>query len=317
MAPTAFPYQELRRGANGSALRSWLAQGGQIDSPILHSVAETWTPLMLACAQGDINLVRTLIDEGSARASASVGSKVLASLAPLHVASRYGHTVVASILLELGAVVDVKDTAGLTPLHYASGNGHLKTMEVLLEAGARESEEGPGGAIALDLAIMASFPDAASLLRRRAVGGEAAANRKKAFGAWLEALGCEDFLGRFLRAGYDDLPFLVSHGLTDADLDCVGIPREKLGLRKKLLVMYGVEKFLNKIGGEVEDDGSGGSDGADDSGTEETSTETGANESEGGNTLTDVSDEDESVDEGGSSSSEGESSDSSVSDAKG
>lgn len=245
MDDAAFPYQELRQG-DSMTLRAWLARGGQIDAPLLRTVAETWTPLMLACAEGDVALVRAIIETGGARASASVGTKVLASSTPLHVASRYGHAGAAAVLLELGAAVDARDTIGATPLQYAAGNGHLKTMEVLLDVGAETLAESPGGATALDMADMAGFGDAAALLRKRAVRGEAGAAKRRALVSWLEALDCEEFLGRFLRAGYDDLPFMASHGLTEADLDCVGVPTEKLGLRKKLLAMHGVEQFLDR-----------------------------------------------------------------------
>ena len=224
---------------------------------------------MLACAEGDVTLVRAIIEAGGARASASVGTKVLASSAPLHVASRYGHAGAAAVLLELGAVVDARDTIGATPLQYAAGNGHLITMEVLLDAGAETLAESPGGATALDMAEMAGFGDAAALLKKRAVRGEAGAAKRRALLSWLEALDCEEFLGRFLRAGYDDLPFLASHGLTEADLDCIGVPGEKLGLRKKLLAMHGVEQFLDRV--EREDGRDNGSSSTDEKSTTTTS----------------------------------------------
>lgn len=291
MEVPVFPYQETRRG-DIVALRGWLARGGQIDAPLLRSVAETWTPLTLACAEGDIALVRLLVETGGARASASVGTKVLASSAPLHVASRYGHAGVAAALLELGAVVDARDTIGMMPLHYAAGNGHLRTIEVLLGAGADttssspsspSSSESPGGATALDLAEMAGFHDAAALLRSRALAGEArdGVARRRALSSWLGALGCEEFLGRFLRAGYDDLPFMAAQGLTEADLDCVGVPRDKLGLRKKLLAMHDVGMYL---------DASGGSSGTEDASTAETASES---EEEGSSSSADGDSDDD------------------------
>ncbi|CAM9297743.1 unnamed protein product, partial [Hapterophycus canaliculatus] len=214
----------------------------------------TWTPLTLACAEGDARLVRAIIETGGARPSSIISTKVLASSTPLHVASRYGHAGVVGALLELGAVVDARDTLGLTPLMWAAGHGHLRTMEVLLGAGANSSSsssfsssEAPGGSTALDMAAMAGFDDAAALLKSQAAAGEAGgwAAKRKALASWLGVLGCEEFLGRFLRAGYDDLEFMASQGMTEADLDCVGVPREKLGLRKKLQAMHGVGGFLD------------------------------------------------------------------------
>lgn len=305
MEVPVFPYQETRRG-EVVALRGWLARGGQTNAPLLRSIAETWTPLMLACAEGDVALVRLLVETGGARASASVGTKVLASSAPLHVASRYGHASVASVLLELGAVVDARDTIGMMPLHYAAGNGHLRTIEVLLEAGAdtssssRSLSESPGGATALDLAEMAGFHDAAALLKSRALSEKArdGVARRRALGSWLGALGCEEFLGRFLRAGYDDLPFMAAQGLTEADLDCVGVPRDKLGLRKKLLAMHSVDMFLDAAAG----GGGGGTSGIEDASKEEAASESSEEGSRSGVDRDSGDDEETDEDEQGSSS---------------
>lgn len=108
------------------------------------------------------------------------------------------------------------------------------------------------------MAEFGGFEDVAGLLKNRVLrGGEVRAANRKALLAWLEAIGCEEFLARFFTAGYDDLGFMAFHGLTEADLDCVGVPREKLGLRKKLLAMHGVEPFLPVAEGREEHDGSG------------------------------------------------------------
>jgi len=50
------------------------------------------------------------------------------------------------------------------------------------------------------------------------------------------------YITPFLEAGYE-LAFIAKHGLTDSDLDCIGIPLTKLGLRKKLLALHDLEKF--------------------------------------------------------------------------
>lgn len=117
---------------------------------------------------------------------------------------------------------------------------------MLLDAGAEPLDEGPGGATAIDMAELGGFEGVAEVLRRHAEGrGSGGADAaKKALVAWLNALGCGEFLARFLTAGYDDLAFLASQGLTEADLDCIGVPNEKLGLRKKLLAMHSVHEFL-------------------------------------------------------------------------
>ena len=49
-------------------------------------------------------------------------------------------------------------------------------------------------------------------------------------------------MNAFVAAGYD-LPFIQKHRLSEADLDCVGVPTSKLGLRKKLMALHQLEKF--------------------------------------------------------------------------
>ncbi|CAM9354454.1 unnamed protein product [Scytosiphon promiscuus] len=304
MEAPVFPYQQTRHG-DMQALRAWQSKGGNIGEPLLPPVAETWTRLMLACAEGDVRLVRAIIETGGARPSTAISTKVLASSTPLHVASRYGHAGVVGALLELGAAVDARDTLGLTPLMLAAGHGHLGTMDVLLEAGADYSSspsalEAPGGATALDMATMAGYDDAAALLKSRAAAGQARdrAGKRKALASWLGVLGCEDFLGRFLRAGYDDLEFMASQGMTEEDLDCVGVPREKLGLRKKLLAMHGVERFLSVESGSGASNADADGEGASESESESSAGGSSGDEGSGG------SDGDESDEEQGASGSD-------------
>ena len=62
------------------------------------------------------------------------------------------------------------------------------------------------------------------------------------FRDWLNYLGGGEYLSQFLVAGYD-LPFIAKQGLTEADLDCVGIPTSKMGLRRKVMSLHGLAKY--------------------------------------------------------------------------
>lgn len=62
------------------------------------------------------------------------------------------------------------------------------------------------------------------------------------FRQWLNSLGAGEYLLRFVNAGYD-LPFIAKHGLEDKDLDCVGIPSNKMGLRRKIMNLHELSKF--------------------------------------------------------------------------
>ena len=56
-----------------------------------------------------------------------------------------------------------------------------------------------------------------------------------------------------MEAGYD-LKFIATEGLTEEDLDCCGIPIEKLGLRRKLVKLHKLDEFYEGEDDEEEED---------------------------------------------------------------
>lgn len=80
------------------------------------------------------------------------------------------------------------------------------------------------------------------------------------FRNWLQHLGAEEYLNFFVTAGYD-IAFIKQHGLNEADLECVGIPLSKRGLRKKLLTLHKLDLFYTEDeeegDGDEEEDGEG------------------------------------------------------------
>jgi hypothetical protein len=73
------------------------------------------------------------------------------------------------------------------------------------------------------------------------------------FKNWLSHLGAAEYLNAFVLAGYD-IAFIKRHGLNDADLECVGIPPSKLGLRKKLMALHDLDRFFIGADGEGEEE---------------------------------------------------------------
>ena len=71
------------------------------------------------------------------------------------------------------------------------------------------------------------------------------------FREWLTELDGESYVQGFIDAGYD-LKFILESGLTEEDLDCVGVPRSKLGLRRKLMQKWKIEGYVEEEGGEGE-----------------------------------------------------------------
>ncbi len=49
-----------------------------------------------------------------------------------------------------------------------------------------------------------------------------------------------------LRRSYDDLHFIVNIGLSAEDLNCIGMPMSRLGLRHKLTALHNARAFLGR-----------------------------------------------------------------------
>lgn len=71
---------------------------------------------------------------------------------PLHLAARFGHMRIATLLIGYGAEVDFPDSNGLTPLMKAAHEGHAEMATLLLENGADRERSSKGGDKAIDYA---------------------------------------------------------------------------------------------------------------------------------------------------------------------
>jgi ankyrin repeat protein len=127
--------------------------------------------LMLAAFNGDIDLVKALIDKG-----AEVNKK---GWAPLHYACANGHDDIVKLLLDHSAYIDAGSPNGTTPLMMAARGNHLSTVKVLLDAGADSRVKNQLGLTALDFAKRYHAKDVAEGLEdmyaREAAAASAAA----------------------------------------------------------------------------------------------------------------------------------------------
>lgn len=266
MSLVDFPFAAVREGDESSVVE-YLKQKSSINVTSSFE-SEEWSPLHLAAAEGDTAAVILLLGLG-AQVDRHVVSKVLPGHTPLHVACRYGNASVAAELLRAGASPDTRDAHGMAPLHYAASGGYNDLLNMLLEAGASPSPTSAGGATPLHFAEMLGRDGAVTALK----GAIRLEEGRRPIKAWLEALACDKYVANFLGAGYDDLKFIADHGLTAEDLDCVGVPMSKLGLRRKLMALHNIADFLED---ESEKEGSGdesGDDAEDGSGSEAASGE--------------------------------------------
>ena len=120
-----------------------------------------FTPLGLACYFGQFEVARYLVLKG---AEVNLPSNNGFHVFPIHSAAAGNYTDIARMLVENGAMVNVKQQAGATPLHSAAQNGNLELLILLLENGAETNVRMEGGKLPTDLAREKGFEDIAEIL---------------------------------------------------------------------------------------------------------------------------------------------------------
>ncbi|XP_057299968.1 tonsoku-like protein [Hydractinia symbiolongicarpus] len=115
------------------------------------------TPLHVAAISGNLQSVKTLLEQG-----AYVHSRDYCGWQPLHEACNHGFYDIAALLIEYGANVSDpggSHCGGITPLHDACQNGHLRISQLLVEKGASTDAKTNEGYTPLDLLQIAIEAD--------------------------------------------------------------------------------------------------------------------------------------------------------------
>jgi len=127
----------------------------QYEQPLVH----------VAIMAGQLEVVGLLIDRG-------VDINYTMDCIPencLHIASSWGRTRIAKLLLLHGAQVDTatdnRYIRGWTPLHFAADNGHLDMVRLLVKHGAPTRVKCQGGETPLDLAVTRNHTSVVQFLR--------------------------------------------------------------------------------------------------------------------------------------------------------
>jgi ankyrin repeat protein len=121
-----------------------------------------------AAAIGDVDRLRTLLDEDPSLATAWSDD----GFTPLHFAAFFGHPAAAKLLAERGADLEARSTneqfaLDARPLHSAAAAGQREVCEVLLDAGADVNAVQHGGYTALLEARQNGDEELAQLLLER------------------------------------------------------------------------------------------------------------------------------------------------------
>ena len=96
--------------------------GADIDA----KTSEYWTPMHYAANQGNLNIVKELIQAG-----ATVNCYTI---------TKVGSSALVKLLISNGAIVNCKNSSGETPLMLAASKGHIVSVNYLLEAKANINE---------------------------------------------------------------------------------------------------------------------------------------------------------------------------------
>ena len=112
-----------------------------------------YTALHYAANQGDLDVVKELIDRG-----AEVNAQTGQGITPLHLAARKGHKDVVEYLVKEAEAEDLPDNLqGGRALHYAAGAGKLEVVECLSKAlkerGGETNPSDNNGIIPLHMAV--------------------------------------------------------------------------------------------------------------------------------------------------------------------
>jgi len=121
-----------------------------------------FTPLGLATYFGNEELCKLLVRSGAdVNMPANNGFNVY----PIHSAVAIKNYNITKMLIDAGAIVNVKQQAGFTPLHAAAQQGDIEMIILLLEHHAEVDVRMEGGKLPADLAEEKGFVEIAEILR--------------------------------------------------------------------------------------------------------------------------------------------------------
>eukprot|EP01041_Mallomonas_annulata_P001173 gene1173-2281_t len=127
--PKASQEQELNE-ENNNANNNFI---GDEDDNINESFSGINAELHTACAEGRIDIVKSLLDKGNINVNEI---NPVSYSTPLHIAALTGNCSLGEILVEKGAKLDIQNIGGMSPLHIACDHMHAAFALFLIRKGA-------------------------------------------------------------------------------------------------------------------------------------------------------------------------------------
>ena len=140
---------------------------GNVQELIVDSLDESgWTPLTIACQEGDAKIVDLLVAEGACPWHVTKEGHC-----PIHLAANGGHFSIVKSLIDAARNHDKSDITiskvincptigdGFTPLMFAAQHAHYDIVKLLVETGAKMSLEQKDGCTAMHVALLVGHLD--------------------------------------------------------------------------------------------------------------------------------------------------------------
>jgi len=149
------PPEGAEPGADTEAPPEPVKKAHRVDPSILDEIP----PIFRAAEAGDVEALRTMLEEG-----ADVDARKRGGATALMAAAYRGHVEIVHLLLSKRAQVDVRAKGGYTALYLATQEGYVDIVRALLEAGADPDLQTKKGASALQVVAQQGSVEVARVL---------------------------------------------------------------------------------------------------------------------------------------------------------
>ncbi|XP_005093099.1 ankyrin repeat and EF-hand domain-containing protein 1 [Aplysia californica] len=148
-AKTYINVNEAAKNRDFDSMKDSFAQGVPVDTRDKYYK----TPLMTACAVGNLDVVKFLLEKGAA-----INARDNFKWTPLHHACHAGQLDVVQLLVENGAEIDASTINGGTPLTRAIESSRDTVVQYLMDSGCKMQTENKKGLNPMDLAYSWADP---------------------------------------------------------------------------------------------------------------------------------------------------------------